>query len=118
MGGDGEAGQDLVQVGVEGSSRKEGEQAAENTWRQEAGPPESRGSEPLGAGSIVPSDFTYQNTDSKIKLSRISRQRPQSIKTQVLGLLSAGLLCGCPDLMPLKPTLPLTNTRKEALFFF
>lgn len=68
----------------------------------------SRGSKPLCACSLVPSDFTYQNTNSKMKLPRTSRRRLQSIKPEVLGLLSAGV---CPDLMPVKPTLLLTNTR-------
>lgn len=67
-----------LEAGQEGSARKEGKQASKNPW--EAGDMtmcERRLHSP-GCRLHCPIRFTYQNTNSEMKLSRISRLKKET----------------------------------------
>ena len=67
--------------------------------------------------SVVPSNFTYK-TNSKIKLLKSSRWRPQRVKLEARGPSEQKAPCICTGCMltKLEPRLPLWNSKPSLLF--
>ena len=67
--------------------------------------------------SVVPSNFTYK-TNSKIKLLKSSRWRPQRVKLEAQGPSEQKAPCICTGCMltKLEPRLPLWNSKPSLLF--